>query len=136
MAKKMSKIVRVPATTNNITKGIINYLNASGHFAFRVNSGGVYDPTKGSFRANAKAGAADIICCIKRRYVNPICLSGPARISGEFLAVEVKNKATKDRARPAQQRFGASVVGAHGVYFIASGYNEFVTWFESTYGKI
>jgi hypothetical protein len=123
MAKKI-KLVRVPGTTNNITKGIINYLNSRGHFAFRVNSGGVWDPTKKRFRAGRSAGVSDILCCLK---------GGPIFSGGRFLAIEVKNEATKDRIRPAQTAFKANVAAADGYYVTAASYDGFVSWFNSSF---
>lgn len=117
MAKR-TKLVRVPGTTNNITKGILNYLNLREHFAFRVNSGGVWDQSVGRFRAGRSLGVSDILCCLK---------------GGRFLAIEVKNAATKDRVRPSQVAFRLGVMAAGGDYIIARSYESFVSWFESQY---
>ncbi len=131
MATRKTKIVRVPATTNNITKGIINYLNAKGHFAFRVNSGGVWDPRTNEFRRGRSAGVADILCCIKVETTE--AFGGGFNYRGEFLAIEVKNGATKDRSRPAQRMFGEKLEAAGGDYTVARSYDQFVKWFETVY---
>jgi hypothetical protein len=112
---KRTKIVRVPGTTNNITKGIINYINARKDcFAFRVNNAGVYDEAKKVYRKSDRSGIADIIACLW----------------GEFVAIEVKNKTTRDRMSEAQKGFEAAVTDAGGWYFIVTDYEEFVKLFE------
>jgi hypothetical protein len=117
MATK-TKLVRVPGTTNNITKGIINYLNVRKNcFAFRVNNGGVWDPVRGTFRRAARAGISDIVACV----------------NGEYLSIEVKNKATGDKMSEAQIVFSGEVVRAKGRYMVANDYETFVAHFEMIY---
>lgn len=130
--KKRVKVVRVPGTTNNITKGIINYLASRGHFAFRVNNTGVWDEQKQLFRKTGSEGVADIIGCINSIHRMP----GVNFLYGQFIAIEVKNKATRDRMSAAQKEFRDCTESALGIYFVAKGYEEFVQWFESIYGKI
>jgi len=116
MAKtKKAKIVRVPGTTNNITKGIINFINARpGCFAFRVNNAGVYDEAKKTYRNSGRAGIADIIACMY----------------GEFVAIEVKNKATRDRMSKAQKAFEEAVEEAGGWHFIVTDYDGFIKYID------
>jgi hypothetical protein len=115
------KIVRVPATTNNLTEGIINFLNSRGHFAFRVNNGAVYDPERQAFRrpaANAPA-IADIHCTLYP--------------SGLSCWIEVKNAATGDRVRGSKQKdFAAEIKKRGGFHYFAKTYDDFKRWY-STY---
>jgi len=125
MSAKRAKIIKVPGTTNNITKGIINYLKSKGHFARRINTTGIFDENKKLFRRSSNKGTSDIIACVS-------CRNEPGGIYfGQFLAIEVKNKGTKDTLSDDQKKFGDEVVNAHGVYYTAIGYEEFVGWFES-----
>lgn len=110
------RLVKVKATTNNITRGIVNFLNVRGHFAFRVNSTGIWDPTKRIFRKpNQKYGLADIVCCLH---------------GGKFLAVEVKNQITKDRMKRNQEAFESELVKAGGVYYVAKNMFDFIDWYN------
>lgn len=107
----------VPATTNNITKGIINFLLSQGHFAFRVNTTGVWDERKRAFRkANTTPGTPDILACV----------------NGKFVAIEVKNKETGDRVSAAQRAWHAHCVASQGTYVVALGYNHFIGWWMTS----
>lgn len=49
-------------SANSLTDSIVNYLNLRGHFVWRQNNGGVFDPTKKIFRKNPKQkkGVTDV----------------------------------------------------------------------------
>lgn len=110
------RLIKVKATTNNITRGIVNFLNVRGHFAFRINSTGIWDPERKVFRKpNQRYGLADIVCCL---------------YGGKFLAVEVKNEITKDRLRKNQEAFEIELAKAGGVYYIAKNMFDFIDWYQ------
>lgn len=95
-------------STNDLTKATIQYFRAKGFWCWRVNTMGVWDAEKGVYRKNnAMKGVSDIIGYSMR--------DGKAT----FLAVEIKNKATGDRASVHQEAFldGVRKAGGH-VYVV------------------
>jgi len=118
---KTARLVKVKATTNNITRGIINFLNVRGHYAFRVNSTGIWDPVKQVIRRpNSPRGIADIVCCLRLK----------DRSAGMFLSIEIKNAQTKDRMRPNQKQFALDIAQAGGWPLVVTSYGEFLRWYE------
>jgi len=116
-----TRIHQVPATTNNITLGVINYLNSNGFVIFRVNNTGVYDPIAQTFRKKAKneLGVCDIIGCSPR---------------GFFIGIEIKNKFTKDKISKDQLVFHDRIKKAQGQIIIIREYHEIETWYRD-YGQ-
>lgn len=123
-----TKTTRVPATTNNITKGIVNFLNSKGHCAFRVNTAGIYDRGTGQFRrmASSSLGCPDVIACM-RYQIDPA-----TRVHGHFYGFEIKNESTKDRIRKDQQDFAGRVDKAGGHILIIRSYPEFLRWYDQS----
>lgn len=123
-----TKTKRVPATTNNITKGIINFLNLKGHCAFRVNTTGVWDTNNKRFRKIAKdsKGVPDIIACM--------CpyqgMSGTHDLPGLFYGFEIKNKLTRDSTSFDQERFRARVQCSKGTLITITCMQDFTDWFK------
>lgn len=113
------KIRRVPATTNNLTKGIVNFLLDKGHFVFRVNNGAVFDPVKQVFRKRGKLDPAlsDVM--------------GVLRPSGVFIAIEVKNAATGDRPKSRQKDFAREIKSRGGIHYFAKTYSGFKAWYDN-----
>jgi hypothetical protein len=131
MAKsKKTKIVRVPGTTNNIKKGIRNFLNSKGHFAFLVNNTGIWDEARQAFRmAHTEPGIADVICCF--HYTKPM-VNGPLLTNfnvGLFMAIEVKNADTKDKLSQAQKDFRDNVAAAGGTFIETPSVESFINWY-------
>jgi len=114
---------QVPATTNNITRGIINFLNLKGHFAFRVNTQGTFNPIVGSFRRIAPndKGCPDILCCWNM-----------PDTTSRFVGFEVKNESTKDKLSKDQIAFHTKIVAANGIVVVVKSYAHFL----ELYGKI
>lgn len=112
------RIRKVPATTNNLTKAIINFLIDKGHYAFRVNNGAIYDPKRETFRRKGKNDPAlsDVM--------------GILRPSGVFIAIEVKNAATGDRARSGQKKFAREIQERGGIHYFAKRFVDFITWYN------
>jgi len=111
----------VPATTNNITKGVIAFLNSKGFVAFRVNNTGIFDPINNRFRkrANNELGICDVIAC------SP---------SGFFVGIEIKNKYTNDKIRPDQKIFHDRIRAAQGKIEVVKTYEDFLKWYD-LYGR-
>jgi hypothetical protein len=114
------KTKSVPATTNNITLGIINFLNSKGHLAIRVNTTGIYDPVNRVFRKpdSNSLGCPDIICCMK------------AGGTGYFVGIEIKNELTKDRMKEHQEKFHTRIKDACGIVKVVHSYLDFVNWYK------
>lgn len=99
------KTKRVPATTNNLTTAIINHINLSGGFAFRVNTQGTYsEALKRYIKSGAQKGVSDIIVIY----------------NGRVLFLEVKNELTKDKISADQIYFKAKAEEQGAVYSIVT----------------
>lgn len=112
------KIVRVPATTNNLTKAIINFMLDRGHFVFRVNNGAVFDPKNYTFRRKGERepSLSDIM--------------GVLRPSGLFIGIEVKNAVTGDKAKSKQKLFAKEITDRGGLHYFAKRYDDFLLWYH------
>lgn len=112
---------RVPKTTNNITRSIINFLNAAGHVAARINTQGQYDERlnggRGGWRkSGSTVGVWDITCTLAPR--------------GRTLIVDVKKGS--DTLSPEQMAYGQAVVHAGGLAYEAAGAEEFEDFYFTT----
>ncbi len=106
----------MPATTNNLTRAIINFLLHRGHFAFRVNNGAVYDPVKRVFRRRRKndPAIADIHCTLA---------------GGRSFWIEVKNANTKDTIKSGQILFSEEIKNRDGLHCFAKSYQHFLHFY-------
>lgn len=89
-------------------------------FAFKVNTTGVYDQRKKTFRRLNKwvmPGTADIIACMSMPYQ-----------SGYFVAIEVKTKNGKQSE--AQKEFQKRVQQHGGIYLLVRSYEDFMEQFD------
>lgn len=106
----------VKATTNNITTGIINFLESKNNYAGRVNTTGVYDPVKKVYRKipEKEKGKFDIYCCLYP--------------SGKSLWIDIK----KDEDKPSkyQLSFKKRIEKAGGFAIFIKTYDEFLKWYE------
>jgi hypothetical protein len=111
-----TKIAKNPKTnTNALTQSVIDRIKAlKGCYAFRVNNGGIYDPTKKVFRKpkDGTAGVSDIIACIYGRY----------------LSIEIK--VGRDFQSDGQIEFEKLIRNARGSYIIVSEISYFEKWFK------
>lgn len=118
MAPYKSK--KVFATTNNITKGIINYLLANGHSASRINTQGQWDENLGMWRkSGSRKGFFDIACCIK----------SPVKNIGIFLVIDVKKG--NDTLSPDQIDFMNEIRSSGGIAFSIDSIDEFYERFDN-----
>ncbi len=98
---------------NDLTKAIVNTLNACGFKAWRNNSTGVYDPIKKVFRSNAcqLKGVPDVLAIIPT--------------TGRFLGVEVK--IGKDKLSIHQELFMEEANRKGALSLVATDYDQFIT---------
>jgi hypothetical protein len=103
------------STTTNTQNAIIDFLNLSGHFSWRNNTQGTYDPVMKVFRGLPRGmkGAGDILCCLR---------------GGRLLEVEFKSK--NDRMSPEQIRHKQRIIDAGGLYVTAGSYDEFRRYYD------
>lgn len=112
MVMRRVKLVRVPATTNNITEGLVNLILADGWSARRINVIGIYSVKFKVYRpSKMKRGIADIICCIMGRYV----------------AIEIKKG--EDVQSTFQKEYQQEVLDAGGVYVVVENYEAARQWY-------
>jgi len=98
--------------TNAITTAILNYLNYSGHLAWRENNNAVYDPTRKVFRRSKSftpLGIGDI-CFIEH---------------GTGIHCEIEIKTGKDRQRINQKKREFAVNFHGGKYFLVYDIEHF-----------
>ena len=73
-------------TEKQIENSILQWLNLNGIFAFKINTTGIYDPTKNVFRS------------IQNKYIQKGCADILGVLpGGRFLAIEVKTPTTIKR---------------------------------------
>lgn len=124
---------KVPATTNNITKGIINFLLEKGHSASRVNTTGVWDEQKQAFRrTGARKGFYDINATLKTKYSAKVLFDPEMgtyvdRSIGLTLAIDTKRG--RDKLGDDQIKFRDEILAAGGLTFESKNYNDFVLYY-------
>ncbi|MHB8871645.1 MAG: VRR-NUC domain-containing protein [Candidatus Doudnabacteria bacterium] len=103
----------IKQTANDLTDAIVTYLNLQGHFVWRQNNGGVFDPTKKIFRKNPKQkkGVPDI-CGISKH--------------GYGLYIEVKTG--KDKLSEEQKEFAKSVAARGGIWIVARSIDNVINF--------
>lgn len=102
--------------TNKLMGQILDYLFEHGVYAWRQNSGGIFDRKLGVVRSSTKKGVPDIIGFTSE---------------GKFVGIEVKTG--KDRLRPEQIGFLHSLGKAQGISMLVSDYDNFVAAWNSLY---
>ena len=101
--------------SNKLTNEIINFIFKHRGYAWRQNSGGVYDRNIGAYRMSAKKGVSDILACFQ----------------GQLIAIEIK--IGKDRLSPEQTGFLENVSAVGGNTFVASDFADFEKWWDQQY---
>jgi hypothetical protein len=106
------------STTNALTSALLEYLlRLPGCFAWRQNTAGVFDLARQLYRPAPKRGVCDIIALYR----------------GRFVGIEVKTG--KDRLRPEQKSFIASIERAGGSVIVASSYEQFIKEWNAKTGR-
>ena len=108
---------RVKATTNNLTKAIINFLESEGHYAGRINNTGIYDPVNQQWRSipERERGKFDICACLHPE--------------GKTLWIDVKTGT--DTPSDYQLIFQERIRFSGGFAIFIKTYNEFETWYKT-----
>lgn len=108
---------RTPA--NELTYLIIKYVQSLGGQAYRINSGGTFDPRLKKFRySNMKKGLADIQAIIK----------------GRFIAIEIK--IGKDRLSVHQKARRDEIIASGGFFIVAKDFETFKTDLQTIINEI
>ena len=119
-----AKTIKVPATTNNITKGIVNFLLERGHSASRVNVQGQWDEARQMWRkSGSRKGFYDIAAVIKTKYRGP-------HLDPIGMSLFVDTKSNRDVLSEEQLKFRKEVQEAGGCCFESKNYNDFVEWYN------
>ena len=97
--------------TNDLTKCVVAYTKAKGHFIERISSTGRYFNGKWIPTSGTK-GTADL----------------SAVINGRAVKIEIKCRATKDRQSADQKKYQQQVEQAGAVYIIVRDFKEYFVW--------
>ena len=95
--------------TNETTLKILNWFFEHKIFAWRQNTGGMYDPVKRIYRASNKVGITDIIAILPPH--------------GQFLGIEVKTG--KDKLRLEQAGFIKNIFSMGGEVLVVKNLDDF-----------
>lgn len=120
------------ANTNGLTKCIIAFIRLRGGQAERISSQGRMMDDRQTFvdsvgitrtigstrwiKASSQVGTADV----------------SATIEGRSVKIEVKLKRTQDRQSEAQKKYQAQIENAGGIYFTATSFFGFLSWYYKT----
>src|SRR3990167_6618527 len=97
------------SSTNALTAQALDYLLRLPHcFAWRNNTTGLFDVSRGVFRPAPKRGVSDIVGVYR----------------GLFFGIEIKT--CRDRLRAEQISFISSVEAAGGFVLVVGSYDEFI----------
>ena len=109
---------KVKATTNNLTKGIINHLKSTGHDAWRIQNTGIPDFSDGQLKLrklpDEEKGKFDIYACLAP--------------SGKSLWIDVKTGS--DTPSPFQLSFKERIERAGGIAVFIKTYQQYLEWYE------
>jgi hypothetical protein len=101
-------------TANGLTKIIIHFLKWRNHHAERINV--VSRQIKGKYiKSTMQKGTADI----------------SATIFGRSVKIEVK--IGKDRQSDLQRQYEHQIIDAGGYYYIATDFDSFIIWYNTTF---
>ena len=127
----LPKVSYSDATTNGLTKCVIDYITLRGYHAERINSTGAVKDNRttstdvlgnvrtiGSvqwIKSNTQTGTADV----------------SATIQGRTVKIEIKCKATGDNIQSeAQKNYQRQIENAGGTYLIVRTFEDFYNWFN------
>lgn len=108
-------------TANGLTRCIIEHIRLAGWQAERINTTGIPKEEGGRIKwrtSNTTKGSADI----------------SATINGRSVKIEVK--IGRDRQSEKQQAYQQAVERSGGLYYIATNYSDFVTWYNEQFSML
>lgn len=130
----LPKVSYTDATSNGLTKCVIDFIKFKGYHAERINS-------TGAIRDNRKI-STDVLGNIRTigsvTWIKSTTQAGTADISatikGKSIKIEIKCAASRDRYQSeAQKIYQAQIEAAGGVYLIVLTFEDFVKWFKNEY---
>ena len=125
------KVSYTDATTNGLTKCVIDFIKFSGFHAERVNS-------TGAIKDNRKT-STDVLGNVRTigsvQWIKSTTQTGTADISatvkGKSVRIEIKCEATGDRYQSeAQVQYQKQIEQAGGVYIVVRNFTQFYDWFN------
>ena len=127
----LPKTTYTDATTNGLTKCVIDYVQFNNYHAERVNS-------TGAIKDNRKT-STDVLGNIRTigsvQWIKSTTQTGTADISatikGRSVKIEIKCEATGDRYQSeAQKVYQKQIEAAGGVYLVVRNFTQFYDWFN------
>lgn len=127
----LPKVSYTDATTNGLTKCVIDYIKFKNYHAERINS-------TGAFKDNRKT-STDVLGNMRTigsvHWIKSTTQNGTADISatikGRSVKIEIKCEATGDRYQSeAQIHYQKQIQQAGGVYIVIRNFTQFYDWFN------
>lgn len=104
----------IDTKANKLTSCIIDFLKWNKHHAERINN--ISRMVNGKFiKSSMQRGTADI----------------SATIGGRSVKIEIK--IGNDKQSEYQKRYQQDILDAGGFYFIATSFDDFITWYNNTF---
>ena len=127
----LPKVTYTDATTNGLTKCVIDYIKLKGFHAERVNSTGAIKDN----RTTAKDVLGNVRTIGSVQWIKSTTQAGTSDISGTIkgrsVKIEIKCEATGDRYQSkAQIEYQKQIEQAGGVYLIVRTFEDFYNWFN------
>jgi hypothetical protein len=111
---------KMPLTTTNLNKAIVNFLLAAGHSASRVNTAGIYDPEQEAWRrTGGRKGFFDIVASLKP--------------DGKYLTIDTK--VGRDTPSDEQKEYAAEVKSTGGIVWYVDTYEDFLNKYYSLFNQ-
>lgn len=121
-------------SANGLTNCIIQFLRLLGHQAERISNTGRQIDNRITFE--------DVIgrkrTIGNSKWIPGTGTNGSADISGIIggRSIKIEVKIGRDIQSQNQKNYQHSIEQAGGIYFIATSFEQFLTWFDSTFGEI
>jgi hypothetical protein len=110
------------ASSNELTRAIVEFVRLTGHYADRINNTGIYDKRTGKWRkGGTRKGISDIIA-------NKMIEHQGRRFS---IMVAIEVKVGKDKMSEHQIKVQSEVQNSGGVYIIAKTWEQFYQDWQS-----
>lgn len=127
----LPKATYTDATTNELTKCVIDYITFNGFHSERINStGALKDNRKTSTDVLGNQRTIGSVQWIKSTTQNGTA-DISATIKGQSVKIEIKCEATGDRYQSeAQIKYQKQIEAAGGIYLIVRDFTQFYNWFN------
>lgn len=127
----LPKAIYTDATSNGLTKCVIDYIKLRGFHAERINSTGAIKDN----RKTSKDVLGNIRTIGSVEWIKSTTQKGTADISatiqGRSVKIEIKCKATGDRYQSeAQKEYQKQIESAGGTYIVVRTFEDFYNWFN------